>query len=106
VPIGRPLPGVEVYVLDGGLEPLPVGVPGEICLGGDELARGYLGRPEATAERFVPSPFAGPLSAGTPPLPHRRPRQLPVRRPARLRRPRRRPDQDPRLPHRAGGGGG
>src|SRR6202035_2454874 len=64
VPIGRPLPGVEVYVLDGGLEPLPVGVPGEICLGGDELARGYLGRPEATAERFVPSPFAGPLSPG------------------------------------------
>jgi acyl-coenzyme A synthetase/AMP-(fatty) acid ligase/acyl carrier protein len=62
VPIGRPLRGVEVHVLDRGLRPMPAGVPGEICLGGAGLARGYLGRPDLTAERFVPSPF-GPAGA-------------------------------------------
>ena len=62
VPIGRPLPGVEVFVLDRQLAPVPAGVPGEIWLGGAGLARGYLGRPDLTAERFVPSPF-GPAGA-------------------------------------------
>ncbi|HEU4408790.1 MAG TPA: amino acid adenylation domain-containing protein [Polyangiaceae bacterium] len=58
VPIGRPLPGDEAYVLDERLEPAPVGTTGELYLGGAGLARGYAGQPAATAERFVPHPFA------------------------------------------------
>lgn len=57
VPIGRPLPGTRVLILDQMLRPVPIGVPGEICVGGDHIARGYLGRPDITAERFVPDPF-------------------------------------------------
>jgi aspartate racemase len=58
VPIGRPIGNTEVYVLDGNGTPVPVGVPGELHVGGPGLALGYLGRPELTAELFIPNPFS------------------------------------------------
>jgi amino acid adenylation domain-containing protein len=58
VAIGRPIANVQVYVLDRYLEPVPVGVPGELFIGGDGVTRGYLRRPGQTAERYLPDPFA------------------------------------------------
>ena len=58
VPIGRPVPGARVHIVSRGLELLPAGLEGELVIGGAGLARGYLGRPGLTAERFVPDPFA------------------------------------------------
>ena len=62
ITIGKPVANTTVYVVDRSLRPLPVGVPGEILIGGAGVARGYLERPELTLERFVPDPFGGPES--------------------------------------------
>ncbi len=58
-PIGRPVANTRVYVLGPGAEPAPIGVLGELAVGGVQVGRGYGGRPELTADRFVPDPFAG-----------------------------------------------
>ncbi|NOK63913.1 MAG: hypothetical protein GFH27_549391n2 [Chloroflexi bacterium AL-W] len=62
-PIGRPVDNAQVYVVDQYMSPAPLGVPGELYIGGASLARGYFLRPELTAERFLPDPFSGTLGA-------------------------------------------
>ncbi len=66
ITLGRPIANTQVYVLEPTGEPAPTGVPGELLIGGDGLARGYFGRPDLSAERFVPDPFrvTAPASTG------------------------------------------
>ena len=59
VPLGKPLPNADVYVLDRNLEHVPAGVPGEVCISGAGIAAGYIGKPAETAERFITHPLAG-----------------------------------------------
>ncbi len=57
VPIGKPIANTEIFILNDDFKPVPIGIPGEICIAGEGLAAGYLNKPEMTAEKFIPHPF-------------------------------------------------
>ena len=95
ITIGRPIANTRVYVLDGEGQPVPVGAPGELCIAGDGVARGYHRRPELTAERFV-GDFLVP---GARMYPHGRYLPLAGRRAPRTSRPRRRASESSGLSH-------
>ena len=57
ITIGKPIANTQIYILDKYLQPVPIGVTGELCIAGDNVGAGYLNRPELTAERFIDNPF-------------------------------------------------
>ena len=57
ITIGKPIANTQIYILDKDRKPLPIGVAGELCISGDGVGKGYLNRPELTAEKFIPNPF-------------------------------------------------
>ncbi|MBW4546637.1 MAG: amino acid adenylation domain-containing protein [Symplocastrum torsivum CPER-KK1] len=63
IPIGRPIANVQAYILDQQLQPVPIGMPGELYIGGAGLGRGYLNRPDLTADKFIPNPFSNEPNA-------------------------------------------
>jgi aryl carrier-like protein len=63
IPIGRPIANTEIYILDEDLHPVPINVPGELFIGGHGVVRGYLNRPDLSAEKFIPNPFGKRLGA-------------------------------------------
>jgi aspartate racemase len=63
LPIGKPIGNTRAYICDSNMQRVPVGIPGELYIGGDGLARGYLNRPELTADRFIPDPFSADIGA-------------------------------------------
>ncbi len=100
ITIGRPIGNTQAYILDGSHNLVPIGIPGELYLGGAGLARGYWNRPELTAERFVRNPIQ--RRACRPTLPHGRRRPLATLRRDRAVGPGRSAGQAPRLSHRVG----
>ncbi|MBV9789977.1 MAG: non-ribosomal peptide synthetase [Chloroflexi bacterium] len=63
VPIGQPISNVQIYLLDAAMEPVAIGIPGELYIGGDSLARGYLNQPALSAEKFVPHPYSAAVGS-------------------------------------------
>ena len=100
VPLGHPIDNTRIYVLDDILEPVPVGVPGELYVAGDGLARGYLNHPDLTRRAIRSGPLFRP--AGRADVQDWRSRSLPPRRQHRVPRPPRSPGEDSRVPRRAG----
>ena len=106
-PIGRPLDNFQLYVLDGNQQPVPVGVPGELCVAGVGLARGYHNRPELTAAKFIDLRLDTPAHrqskiANPKIVQNRRPGALPGRWQPRIPGAARPSGEGARLPHRAG----